>query len=745
MSEDASLYRHWISQIDNVILTKPNLDAILDVILEAIKELSDATDIDILLAEGERLHLVRYLRPWQDGLSSVVENEHGVVAWVAKNRKTVLIHDVSKDEPWKDIYVPGLSDVCSELAVPILGPNNELIGVINLEHTKCNHFTEEIGQKIESIAQQAAIGIDRARRAEELQRINDERNAIRELEDWLESDWKKVDERELYRRILEFAIQITGADVGDVIVYNPSDEKLRALVAMGRDKKKLTEMELSLGDGIVGLAAKTQRPITVPDVTEDQWREIYRPVWPDTKSELAVPIVDRRGENNYLIGVINLESSRIDHFRDQDVKFVQELARRARRARRRNLREAWLDALVGLGLSAMKLDTHEEIVRLTLEKALELSKGTLADLVKYDKNGNVLGGWAAERDETTGALKDFHAIPDEDFPIYAEGIMAQVARTKQAYLSNDVTRDEWYKPDPKQPKVRSELAVPLMRDENTLYGVFNVECSAANAFAHDDIELYQAISERLAPVLVLAEERYEREMEQVIIQMAEHTSTLRHDMANRIGLLRREIDTILRSFDIPAAAQERLRKFKTKLSDIMEMLRKVRDLGDIISEDMDKEVRIFSVVHLLEEIEDDIHREATNLEFVTHKQIPPSIQVKGPYDSIYLSLKELITNAIKAVRHVPDALITITATADDEMVFIAVTDNGPGVPIDMRPRIFDPFISGRNDYSTGFGLWIIKRSLNRFGGDVILDDSYAGGARFVMTLPRYCENQEIMS
>jgi len=742
MSKQTNLYHYWIQQIDHVILKGFDLNAILDVVFQAVQELSDATDIDILLTEKGRLHLVRYLRPWQGGLTSVVENKNGVVAWVAQNKRVALIHDVSKDEPWKDIYVPGLSDVCSELAIPILGPKDELIGVINLEHTECDHFSEELRQKIESIARQAAIGIDRARRAERLQRIIDERSAIRKLEDWFDNNWKKVDEQELYGRILESAMRITGADVGDVIVYNPADEKLRSLVAKGKNKQKLTDMDLSLGKGIVGLAAQQKKPILVPDVADEVWKDIYRPVWPETKSELAVPIVDRRGQDSYLIGVINLESAYIDHFRDIDVEFVYELARRARRARRRNLREAWLEALIDLGLSAMELDAPEEVIRLTLEKALELSQGALADLVKYDDKGNVLKGWAAERDERTGALKDFYVIPEEDFYIYAEGIMAQVARTKKPYLSNDLSKDDLYKPDPKQPKVRSELAVPLMRDKDTLYGVFNIECSAANAFARDDIEFYQAISERLAPVLVLAEERYEKEMEQVMIQMAEHTATLRHDMANRIGLLRTEIDIISRTFDIPVAAQERLQNLKVKLSDIMEMLKKVRDLGDIISEEMDKDVSIFSVFSLLKETEEGILREATNIDFVIDKHIAPSIRVKGNYDTIYLSLKELITNAIKAVRKVPDARIVITTTVDDDIVSISVTDNGPGVPADMRFRIFEPFVSGRDEHGTGFGLWVVKRSLNRLGGDVILDDEYDEGARFIMFLPRYYEDQE---
>ena len=76
-------------------------------------------------------------------------------------------------------------------------------------------------------------------------------------------------------------------------------------------------------------------------------------------------------------------------------------------------------------------------------------------------------------------------------------------------------------------------------------------------------------------------------------------------------------------------------------------------------------------------------------------------------------------------------------TDDGERSGIAVQDDGPGVPVDERERIFERFARGQQAEAGGFGLGLaIGRELARLmGGDLVLEDG-ALGARFVLWLPR---------
>ncbi|WP_338927503.1 HAMP domain-containing protein (plasmid) [Mycetohabitans endofungorum] len=85
--------------------------------------------------------------------------------------------------------------------------------------------------------------------------------------------------------------------------------------------------------------------------------------------------------------------------------------------------------------------------------------------------------------------------------------------------------------------------------------------------------------------------------------------------------------------------------------------------------------------------------------------------------------------------------ITLSATTDAHGALqLAVEDDGPGIPIEDRQRIFEPFYrphSSRDRQTGGFGLGlaIVRRIALLHGGRVWLEQGALGGARFVMTLP----------
>jgi two-component system OmpR family sensor kinase len=67
-----------------------------------------------------------------------------------------------------------------------------------------------------------------------------------------------------------------------------------------------------------------------------------------------------------------------------------------------------------------------------------------------------------------------------------------------------------------------------------------------------------------------------------------------------------------------------------------------------------------------------------------------------------------------------------------------VEDDGPGIPDELRPRLFARFVRGRGDHaaSSGLGLSIVRAVAVAHGGSVEVEGPPAGGARFVVRLPR---------
>jgi two-component system NtrC family sensor kinase len=110
----------------------------------------------------------------------------------------------------------------------------------------------------------------------------------------------------------------------------------------------------------------------------------------------------------------------------------------------------------------------------------------------------------------------------------------------------------------------------------------------------------------------------------------------------------------------------------------------------------------------------------------------------------------LVLNSIDAVEEAGiSGLVHVRSYCDDRWVFVSVEDNGPGVPDNLRERIFDPFMSTKPvGKGTGLGLSVSRQLIRSGGGELsLMDESGSlGGALFVIRLPkpsleRVCDDQ----
>jgi len=96
-------------------------------------------------------------------------------------------------------------------------------------------------------------------------------------------------------------------------------------------------------------------------------------------------------------------------------------------------------------------------------------------------------------------------------------------------------------------------------------------------------------------------------------------------------------------------------------------------------------------------------------------------------------LWNLISNASDALADREDGSITVRTRHSRDNLWIEVADNGPGIPDELRDRIFTPFATGRR-HGTGFGLAIVKQIADAHDGDIDVH-SDAGGTRFTLRFP----------
>lgn len=139
----------------------------------------------------------------------------------------------------------------------------------------------------------------------------------------------------------------------------------------------------------------------------------------------------------------------------------------------------------------------------------------------------------------------------------------------------------------------------------------------------------------------------------------------------------------------------------------------------------------------LRKIVDGIHLDGEQgklLQVNFETELSDDLEVKIHKSAVRLIVLQLLDNAVK---NTASGTVTLKASMADSQLILAVEDTGVGVPEQEAERIFerfvklDPFKEG-----LGIGLAFSRTMAQRFGGNVYLDQTYAGpGARFVLALP----------
>ena len=263
-------------------------------------------------------------------------------------------------------------------------------------------------------------------------------------------------------------------------------------------------------------------------------------------------------------------------------------------------------------------------------------------------------------------------------------------------------------------------------DESTLsdaFASFNVLSGALEA-SYRDLEAQVA---RLNGEL--AEARLERLRQERLATLGEMAARLAHDVrtplaaallyASRLGL---EGVSDEDRRDTAAKVVARLKHLEALVA---QMLAFARGGGAVLAR--------CDVNAILENVAQSLASRLTGQARLTIRTLAPGLAVFGNAEALVGATVNLATNALDATAGMPEPLVEIEASAADGNAIIRVSDNGPGVPVDKRARIFEPFYTTRAG-GTGLGLAVVNSVAFAHGGSVRLEDA-AVGACFALVLP----------
>ncbi|MFC7504117.1 ATP-binding protein [Nocardioides sp. CPCC 206347] len=180
--------------------------------------------------------------------------------------------------------------------------------------------------------------------------------------------------------------------------------------------------------------------------------------------------------------------------------------------------------------------------------------------------------------------------------------------------------------------------------------------------------------------------------------------------------------------------QEALRRINTAADHLLALVTEVLDISRVEADVLPLNLEDVQVV--------DAVRDAIDLVAAEADARAVEIRLRaGTRVAAYIDRRRLVQIVLNllanAVRHgAPAGLIEVLIEEEEENISVTVSDNGPGIPADLLPHLFTPFVRGSGVEVDGYGLGLVLASslATAMGGDLTVENRKEGGARFRLRL-----------
>jgi signal transduction histidine kinase/PAS domain-containing protein len=316
-----------VAQVSAASATNLDLDSLLQSVVDLTKQSFDLYHAHVYLLDEAGKNLVlaagageagRIMK--EQGRRIALSHEGSLVARAGRTRRGVIVNDVTQAPDF--MPNPLLPDTRAEMAVP-MAVSDRLIGVLDMQAEKTGRFGEADVRVMGTLADQVAVAVQNAhafadvsraeqaaqKRAEEMEtvaQVSAASIAINDVEDLLQA---VVDLTKQSFSLYHAHIYLLDQTGKNLVLAAGAEEVGRIMKQEGR------RIALSHEGSLVARAGRTRRGVIVNDVTKAP-DFMANPLLPDTRSELAVPLI----VGPDLVGVLDVQSDQAGRFTEEDVQ-----------------------------------------------------------------------------------------------------------------------------------------------------------------------------------------------------------------------------------------------------------------------------------------------------------------------------------------------------------------------------------------------------------------------------------------
>ncbi|MBI5565567.1 MAG: GAF domain-containing protein [Chloroflexi bacterium] len=307
-----------------------DLSRVLDIIVTSVGRVMGNQKAAIFLTDeaGQTVSLAasHNLSPQYIALSKALPVDPDGRTLVVITRQPLIVDDVRTDPRLSGFRATADTEGFRAFADMPLQTHAQAIGGLTIYYADAHHFTLAEIDLLNTFANQAAIAVVNAKRYsradEALTRRIEQLAALEQLGRDLSAS---LDFDQVIQRVLQRAMQATGASYGLIGLWRPDRQVTRVTVTLGYSAERANAIlgaDWPVTRGLVGRAIRSGQLQRVSNVHLDP---DYVSVEAAVQSELVVPIQ----QDDRILGIINLEGTQVDQFDQSAADFVGQLATQA--------------------------------------------------------------------------------------------------------------------------------------------------------------------------------------------------------------------------------------------------------------------------------------------------------------------------------------------------------------------------------------------------------------------------------
>ncbi|NWG75056.1 MAG: GAF domain-containing protein, partial [Rubrivivax sp.] len=677
-----------IRRLSMDLLGAPNMEAVLEQVCTVALELVGALNIHLYFYDDTTDELTFAASLWRDGRRNVeaaIPRPGGLTRQGLQAGRPLISEDVEK--------LPGIPT--RMLGVFPLKRAGQTVGVLNAAVEDPAQLGPDEVRALELLTNQAAIAIERVRLFESRQRQIEILHSLRQLSLEL-LDTLKLDT--VLEVVCGSAMAIVPAEDVHLYLYDERADRLTFAASLWKDGRRDVEAMTPRPDGVTYRTAHSGRPTVI------QGKELQAVSIPGVAIEAVagIPLIQGR----QVLGVLNVAVASSSTLDENQLHALELLANQAAVAIRN----------VGL----------YEQVRSGRDR-LQAILNTIGDgLVLVDNNGYLL--------QVNPAAEDFLGVDIR--PYVGQHILrVRQALARQVPRLNDIFTGDSLK----------ELWRSLRRDphqitqrqlKTELYGEpLYVEETSAPVLSED--------GQPLGRVFVWHDVTEAHMLEET---RAELTYTIVHDLRSPLTAIKSGLSMLQElgldppdyqmTWEIVQVAESSADSLLVMVESLLDVARMERedlplDLAPtFLSQPLEQAMKLLKVlardarVTLITDLPDDL---------------PPLVMDTEKIRRVFVNL---LDNALRYTPSGGEVRVTAQANPGQNAVLVTVEDTGPGIPPELRERIFEKFTTGITGQAArgsrkglGLGLAFCRLAIEAHKGRIWVEDSPKGGAAFRFVLP----------